>query len=96
MKQPFDLKKFRHRISQIPRDPSAPTDQELEHSVRLLPISSDSDQHARWMEPQAWCRLNVQHQLGHEWSRRMDRESGRPVFSFSDLSTGVMFALKFR
>lgn len=96
MKPPFDLNKFRNRIAQIPRDPCAPTIHEQEHAVRLRPVASDVDQYARWTKPQEWCRQNVQHQHGHEWSRRMDRASEQPVFSFSDLSTGVMFAFLFR
>lgn len=96
MKPPFNLNMFKARIAALPRDPRAPTNDSQQHEVKLLPVTSDNELHARWHEAQDWCRENVQHQKGHEWSRRMDRNSGRPVFSFSDVSTGVMFALKFR
>lgn len=77
-------------------DPQAPTDDSQEHQVRLLPIECDEQLHARWQAPQAWCRQNVQHQQGHQWSRRMDRDPDQPVFSFSDEATGMLFALRFR
>ena len=96
MKPPFDINKFKARITALPHDPRSPSGQTQNHVVKLLPISSDDELHTRWQEPQDWCCQNVQHQQGHRWSRRMDRDSGRPVFSFSDVSTGVLFALKFR
>lgn len=96
MKPPFDLNKLKARIAALPRDPRAPTSNPQQHEVKLLPVTTDNELHARWQEAQDWCRQNVQHHQGHEWSRRMDRDSGRPVFSFSDVSTGVMFALLFR
>ena len=95
MKRPFDLAKLRARAGVL-RDPQAPTDVSQQHQVRLLPIDSDDQLHARWQAPQAWCRQNVQHQQGHQWSRRMDRDSDQPVFSFSDEATGMLFALRFR
>lgn len=96
MKPPFDLNNFKARIAALSRDPLAPTDYPQQHEVKLLPVASDNELHARWHEAQDWCRQNVQYQQGHQWSRRMDRNSGRPVFSFSDVSMGVLFALKFR
>lgn len=96
MKPPFDLTKFKACLAAVPRDPRSPTPQPQNHRVTLLPITSDAEQRSRWDDAQDWCRSNVQHQQGHQWSRHMDRKSGRPVFSFSDVNTGVMFALMFR
>jgi hypothetical protein len=96
VKPPFDRIERKARIAVLLHDPRAPTDKPRQHQVRLLPIDSDDQLQARWQAPQAWCRQNVQHQRGHRWSRRMDRESGQPVFSFSDAATGMMFALRFR
>lgn len=96
MRRPFDLAKLRARAAVLLHDPRAPTDKPQQHQVRLLPIDSDDQLQARWQAPHAWCRQNVQHQRGHRWSRRMDRDSERPVFSFSDESTGMLFALLFR
>lgn len=96
MKRPFDLAKLRAQAAVLLHDPQAPTVDPQEHLIRLLPITSDDQLHARWGEPQEWCRREVRHELGHQWSRSMDRESDQPVFSFSDEATGMMFALLFR
>ena len=96
MKPPFDLAKRRARAAVFLHDPQAPTDDPQQHLVSLLPIDSDDHLHARWQAPQAWCRQEVAHEHGHRWSRRMDGDSGQPVFSFSDEATGVLFALLFR
>ena len=96
MKPPFDLAKCRARAAVLLHDPQAPTDEPQQHQVRLPPIECADKLHGRWQEPQAWCRQNVQHQQGHRWSRRMERGSGQPMFSFSDEATGVLFALRFR
>lgn len=96
MKPPFNLAKLRARAAVLLHDPQAPTDDPQQHQVRLPPIEYSDQLHARWQAPQAWCRENVQHQQGHQWSRRMDRETDQPVFSFSDEATGMLFALLFR
>ena len=96
MKPPLDLAKLRARAAVLLHDPQVPTDDPQQHLVRLLPIDSEDQRYARWQEPQEWCRANVQHLQGHRWSRRMDRNSDQPVFSFSDEATGMMFALRFR
>ena len=96
MNPPFDLAKLRARAAVLLHDPQAPTDDPQQHLVRLLPIECSDQLHARWDSAQAWCRQNVQHQQGHQWSRRMDRKSDQPVFSFSDEATGILFALRFR
>lgn len=96
MKRPFDLAKLRAQAAVLLHDPQAPTDDPQQHLVRLLPIECSDQLHARWQAPQAWCRQNVQHQQEHRWSRRIDRDSNQPVFSFSDKATGMMFALLFR
>ena len=96
MRPPFDLAKRRARAAVLLHDPQAPTDDPHQHQVRLLPITFDEQLRVRWQEPQDWCRREVRHELGHQWSRRMDRDSDQPVFSFSDEATGMMFALRFR
>lgn len=96
MRPPFDLAKRRARAAVLLHDPQAPRDDPQQHQVWLLAINSDGQQGTRWQAPQAWCRENVQHQQGHQWSRRMDRDSDQPVFSFSDEATGMMFVLLFR
>lgn len=96
MRPPLDFAKLRARATVLLHDPHAPTEEPQQHLVRLPPITSADQLRVRWQEAQAWCRENVQHQQGHQWSRRMDRDSGQPVFSFSDKSTGMMFALLFR
>lgn len=96
MRPPFDLAKLRGRAAVVLHDPRAPTNDPHQHQVRLIPIDSDDQLQARWQAPQTWCRQNVQHQQGHQWSRRMDRDSDQPVFSFSDEATGMLFALRFR
>lgn len=96
MKPPFDLAKLRGRAAVLLHDPQAPANNPQQHQVKLLPIECDDHLHARWQVPQAWCRQNVQHQQGHRWSHRMDRDSDQPVFSFSDEATGMMFVLLFR
>jgi hypothetical protein len=91
---PFDIQKFSVKIAGN-RDPRAPTTHPQAHGVSLeAPMSAD--EHAtRWDEAQAWCRQNVRHDQGHLWSRCRERD-GSFVFSFSDLSTGTLFAFAFR
>lgn len=96
MRRPFDLAKLRAQVAVLLHDPCAPTDEPQQHLVRLPRIECGDHLHARWQTPQAWCRQNVQHQQGHRWNRRMDRDSDQAVFSFSDEATGVLFALRFR
>lgn len=95
MKPPFDLKAFRARVAAI-RSPDSPVENRLAHVVRLRPITSAGEQDARWNKPQHWCRQHVDHHGGHQWSRRMHRETNHPEFSFSDRLTAIRFALKYR
>jgi hypothetical protein len=77
------------------QNPTGPAADAQPFIVRLQPIISAADQMARWDAPQQWCRQHVDHAAGALWSRRMDRISERPEFSFSDADTAVWFRLAF-
>jgi len=96
MKPPFDLNKFKAKVTAALHDPRGPVDAEQPHIVTLPLPRTEDELHARWQEPQDWCRGHVDHQQGHKWSRRRDRDTGALVYSFNDVPTGVLFALTFR
>jgi hypothetical protein len=95
MKPPFNLSVFKSRIASL-RKPTDPVDHDLPYIVTLPSPTNLEEQVARWDEPQKWCRGNVDHGQGHQWSRRRKLDTGEIVFGFSDVPTGVHFALLFR
>ncbi|MBQ0819148.1 hypothetical protein KBI52_02670 [Microvirga sp. HBU67558] len=95
MKPPFDLTALKAQIA-ARRDPRGPVTHRLPHIVTLAAPTNEEEQFARWDEPYGWCLEHVDHGNGHKWSRRRDINTGEIEFSFTDVPTGVFFALAFR
>ena len=94
MKPPLDFSALLARMA-AQRDPRAPVEHQLQHSVTLTAPICERDLHALWQDTQDWCYENVHHSCGHQWSRRRDRDTGDFVFSFSHPETAILFKLTF-
>ena len=94
MKPPLDFSALRARMAAL-RDPRAPVEHQLQHSVALTAPICERGLHALWQDTQDWCYENVHHSCGDQWSRRCDRRTGDFAFSFDDLRTATLFKLTF-
>jgi hypothetical protein len=95
MKQPFDVAALMARMASL-HDSHGPVDHPLPYVVILAAPISDNELETRWRDAQEWCRDHVNHSAGDQWSRRRDQRNGDLVFSFSDLTTGVTFTMRFQ
>jgi hypothetical protein len=94
MKPPLDFSALLARMATL-RDPRAPVEHQLQHSVTLTVPFSDRERDALWQQAQSWCYESVHHSCGDQWSRRCDRDTRAFVFSFSHLATATHFKLTF-
>lgn len=81
------------------RQPGDTVWEQQDHIVRL-PSARDWVAYQRYVvEPEAWCRANVDHDAGQVWCRKADvdpdRADYRPVFSFNDSNIAFHFKLTF-
>ena len=95
MRVPFDIKGFEAHIAAFPRNPRGPVDAQR-FAVTLPAPETSAEEYERWDVPDAWCRENVQPDLGELWSRRRDQRTGKFVFSFSAECRAALFTLFFK